>query len=70
MTRGDHNDYLARLEGRAVTEYVCEHCGESASFERQSVTVWEGEMAVGNALVLTCSECSVLQEVLSAPTGN
>ncbi|WP_162562460.1 hypothetical protein [Salinigranum rubrum] len=53
-----------------MPEYVCEHCGESASFERQSVTVWEGEMPVGNALVLTCSECGVLQEVLSAPTGN
>jgi ribosomal protein L37AE/L43A len=53
-----------------MSEYVCEDCGETATFQRRSVTVWEDEMPVGNALVLTCSECGVLQEVLSAPTGN
>lgn len=53
-----------------MSEYVCDQCGESATFERQSVAVWEGEIPVGNAFVLTCSECGVLHEVLSAPTGN
>lgn len=53
-----------------MSEYVCEHCGQSASFERLSVAVWEGDVPVGNALVLTCSECAVLQDVVSAPTEN
>jgi ribosomal protein L37AE/L43A len=50
-----------------VSEYVCDGCGETATFERRSVPVWEGDVPVGNAFVLTCSECGVLQEVLSAP---
>lgn len=53
-----------------MSEYVCAHCGGSASFERQSIAVWEGDVPVGNALVLTCSECGVLQDVLSAPVEN
>ncbi|WP_380675793.1 hypothetical protein [Salinigranum sp. GCM10025319] len=53
-----------------MSEYVCEHCGETATFQRRSVAVWEGDVPVGNALVLNCSECGVLQEVLSAPTEN
>jgi DNA-directed RNA polymerase subunit RPC12/RpoP len=53
-----------------MTEYVCDRCGATATFERRSVAVWEGEVPVGNALVLACSECGVLHEVLSGPTGN
>ncbi|WP_318569406.1 hypothetical protein [Salinigranum marinum] len=53
-----------------MSEYVCEHCGATATFERRSVAVWEGDVPVGNALVLTCSACGVLQRVLDAPTEN
>jgi ribosomal protein L37AE/L43A len=53
-----------------MSEYVCEHCGTTATFERRSVAVWEGDVPVGNALVLTCSECGVLQRVLDAPAEN
>jgi ribosomal protein L37AE/L43A len=53
-----------------VSEYVCGSCEETATFERRSVPVWEGDIPVGNAFVLTCSECETLQEVLSAPTEN
>jgi hypothetical protein len=52
-----------------MSDYVCGHCGATATFERRSVAVWEGDVPVGNALVLTCSECDVLQDVLTAPTA-
>jgi ribosomal protein L37AE/L43A len=53
-----------------MSEYVCDRCEATATFERRSVAVWEGDVPVGNALVLTCSACGVLHEVLSAPTEN
>jgi hypothetical protein len=51
-----------------VSHYVCDRCGSEATFERRSIAVFEGDVPVGNALVLTCSDCDALQEVLSAPT--
>jgi hypothetical protein len=50
-----------------VSHYVCDRCESEATFERRSIAVWEGDVPVGNALVLTCSECDVLHEVLAAP---
>jgi hypothetical protein len=51
-----------------MSAYRCPQCERQAAFERQSIAVFEGEVPVGNALVLTCSECEALHEVLSAPT--
>ena len=51
-----------------MSHYVCDRCGSEATFERRSIAVFESDVPVGNALVLTCSDCGVLHEVLSAPT--